>query len=314
MWRTGIPFSITTTVSEVVPHTPDAAVNDPFWSLDRLRVLPLLTLLVLLTHAPEVWYLQTPLVVLITLALMFEPWRQAPQLWFLISLCLGTTLYLNWESCDNHKYVITYWCLTLCAAFTAAPTRQTDVIQHSSRWLIGLCMLWATLWKIATPEYRDGTFFTYELLSDERFAHFTALFGGTSLATLAENRELRDLIVHGYTRGMEISSVQLSSSPGVAALAWCLTWWTVAIEGALAVLFLWRDHPRIATLRNGLLLFFAVTTYAVATVRGFGWMLMLLGMAQTTEEQRRWRMAYFSAFLLIQLYTLPLADLWQRLQ
>jgi hypothetical protein len=61
----------------------------------------------------------------------------------------------------------------------------------------------------------------------------------------------------------------------------------------------------LATARNAALLFFAATTYFVAPVRGFGWMLMLLGMAHCRDDQRHLRLAYLAALVLIQAYTLP---------
>jgi hypothetical protein len=61
------------------------------------------------------------------------------------------------------------------------------------------------------------------------------------------------------------------------------------------------------------LLLFAATTYALAPVRGFGWMLMLLGLAQCEDRDRHFRPLYLAAILLIQAYTLPLAAVIERL-
>ena len=282
----------------------------PSWQafdIDRVAILPLLTILILLTNAPDVWYLRTPLIVLSVLALVYAPLRHSPAFWFVATALLGTTIYLNWESSDNHKYVIAYWCLALCATFTVAAERQGEALALSSRWLIGLCMCFATLWKVITPEYVDGTFFEYELLADERFARCAEYFGNLSAASLSDNRELRELLLHGYTRGMELAAVAFETSPQLRTLALFLTWWTVLMEGLLAVLFLWPDNKRVAIVRNALLIFFAASTYSVATVRGFGWMLMLLGLAQSSDRERFWRPLYLATFLLIQLYTLPTA-------
>lgn len=43
-------------------------------------------------------------------------------------------------------------------------------------------------------------------------------------------------------------------------------------------------------------------TYAVATVDGFGWLLLAMGAAQCRLEQRRTRLAYVAVFVLILLY------------
>ena len=106
-----------------------------------------------------------------------------------------------------------------------------------------------------------------------------------------------------------MNRVTLSESSGSRLLAGALTWWTLLLEGSIALMFLWPDSRRSAIIRNCMLLGFGVTTYAVAHVRGFGWMLMLLGLAQCTDRDKEFRAAYFAVFLLIQAYMLPLEPL-----
>ena len=276
-------------------------------SFDRCEVLPLLTIVLLLIHAPEVWYLRTPLVLVCIAGIAFRRWLHQPSFWYVIATLLGTTIYLNWESADNHKYVITYWALTLCAAFSLPTPQQGASLALSARWLLGLCMLLATLWKVVNPQYDDGGFFEYELIADERFAHFNALVTGVPLENLQQNCELRQLLHEGHLRGAPRELVQLTTSPAVKTCAWFLTWWTVIVEGALAVLFLLPDSRRLAVGRNSLLLIFAATTYAVANVQGFGWMLMLLGIAQCEDRDRDFRLGYLAGFLLIQVYLFPVS-------
>ena len=48
-----------------------------------------------------------------------------------------------------------------------------------------------------------------------------------------------------------------------------------------------------------------MTTYLFAPVRGFGWMLMLLGLAQCNGQDRSWRLAFVAVLLAIQSYTMP---------
>jgi hypothetical protein len=276
--------------------------------------LPWLTILMLLLNAPETWFLRTPLVVLFALAMVFRRWVYSAPFWYCVATLLGASVYLNWATSDNHKYLFVYWALALCCAFSLPRDEQDAALAATSRWLIGLCMLWATLWKLANPQYLDGGFFQYELLIDERFSHFTNWLAGVPLADLAKNRELRELLVSGHLDGLEINRVVLSGGSRVASLALLLTWWTVAIEGLLAVLFLLPARWLPSWCRNGLLIAFAVTTYSVAPVRGFGWLLMLLGMAQCGREERGFRYAYLGAFLLIQAYTMPLGSLVELLR
>jgi hypothetical protein len=93
------------------------------------------------------------------------------------------------------------------------------------------------------------------------------------------------------------------------AVALAATGWNVFINAALAVAFLWPVGRGPSRLRHVLLLIYCTITYAVATVDGFGWLLLAMGAAQCTVEQRRTRIAYVAVFVLIILYReVPWAD------
>ncbi|MBW2715556.1 MAG: hypothetical protein JRD03_05745 [Deltaproteobacteria bacterium] len=55
-------------------------------------------------------------------------------------------------------------------------------------------------------------------------------------------------------------------------------------------------------MRHTLLLVFCVTTYAVATVEGFGWLLISMGVAQCERRLVRTRALYIASFGLILVY------------
>lgn len=280
-----------------------------------LRVVPWLLMLVLLLNAPDAWYLRTPLVALAAAGMVVRRIVYAPAYWYCVATLLGATVYLNWESSDNHKYLFVYAALALCCVFSLPRTQQDEALAKTSRLLIGLCMLFATLWKLANPQYVSGGFFTYELLVDPRFAGLVSWLGDLSTTDLAANRALRELLVSGTTRGIDVTTVSLGSSTRIGLLATALTWWTVLIEGLIALLFLLPDSRRVAQMRNMALLVFGASTYCIAPVRGFGWILMLLGLGQCGERERAFRPAYLAAFVLIQVYLTPIGEilelLWQ---
>ena len=60
---------------------------------------------------------------------------------------------------------------------------------------------------------------------------------------------------------------------------------------------------RLQLARHASLLAFCVTTYALAPVAGFGWLLATMGLAQCRPDQRWLRGAYVAVFVLILLYT-----------
>src|SRR6267142_2915333 len=89
------------------------------------EALPLLTVVLLLTAAPDQWYLRGPLVAAFALGVVYRQWLTTPQFWYVVAALLGTTVYLNWESSDNHKYLFVYWCLALCSAFSLPREQQS---------------------------------------------------------------------------------------------------------------------------------------------------------------------------------------------
>jgi hypothetical protein len=62
--------------------------------------------------------------------------------------------------------------------------------------------------------------------------------------------------------------------------------------------------------RHGVVLAFCLATYAFAPVAGFGWLLLVMGMATTAAEQRGLRTAYVVAYCVVLLYAeIPWAGL-----
>jgi phytoene dehydrogenase-like protein len=91
-------------------------------------------------------------------------------------------------------------------------------------------------------------------------------------------------------------------TPALRAAAVALTWATLALEGAVALAFLAPVRRVPAWLRDGTLLAFCAGTYAIAPVAGFGWLLIAMGVAQTTPAQVRTRGLYLAAFALLVAY------------
>lgn len=286
------------------------------WKLPELaprRVLPALTMLLLLVNTADNGLLFTPLAAWFALGAALPRLLRTSFFWYVTATVLGTAVWFTWESADNHRYLFVYWTLALCSVMSLQRSEQPLAMALTSRWLLGLCMLLAVAWKIASPDYLSGTFFHFELLADERFAHFANWTSGLSMEQLAENRALRDALTAGYLQGNSLNEAQLHGSGNVASIAQLLTWWTLGIEALIAGLFLTTANfirrPRLVLAASLSLLVFATTTYAVAPVRGFGGILMLLGLAQCEPDQKNLRYAFLLAFVLIQLSPLPLMDL-----
>jgi len=233
--------------------------------------------------------------------------------WGAIAFLTGCRVLLDWPLPDNHAYLLSYWCLAI--ALSCCTEDRDRVLQVNGRWLIALVFGFATLWKLVlTPDFVDGTFFRVTFLTDPRFEGWTRLVGNLSFEQIEAGRAALGRHVDGRT--LEALAAATPSA-WFESLAWLTTGWTLAIEFAITVAFSSPRGQGPSKFRDVLLILFCATTYAVATVDGFGWLLISMGVAQCEIDRVRTRVAFVATFALIFLYReFPwiswLADLMER--
>jgi hypothetical protein len=254
-----------------------------------------LFLLALLLDSPLLWYQRVPLAIVCGLGLLLPSVLRDVRLWALITALTAWPLLWNWPFSDNHDYLRCFVALAVTLALGARSPERA--LQLSARLLLAGTFGFATLWKLGlSPDFVDGTFFRVTLLTDGRFADLAVLVGGASWETLdAFDGALRSVLA-GAAGGWPGAFVE---PPALRPLSLALTIFTGAIEAAITVAFLW---PRFASARNPLLILFALTTFAFATVRGFGWLLMTLGLMQCEPRARLARAGYVASFFVIEGY------------
>lgn len=228
---------------------------------------------------------------------------RSPWFWLAIAILQAVRNLGVWEQLDDHIYVANYWSLALVLALLSPNPRE--IVAHNARWMIGLIFFFATFWKASTADYTSGAFFEYTLLLDDRFLPMAELCGMQS-ALLAENYANMDAVRNPLN---STTGFTLQSSSYIQSMAQFLTWWTVLIEGAIAACFLFAHVKTLNAVRNLLLIAFALTTYFPVPVTGFCSTLMVLGIAQTTDEERRSRIGYFVVLVLILVWT----PIWRNL-
>ena len=244
------------------------------------------------------WWIRPLTLGLAAAGLLVPSLQRSSGVWLVLFALTGLRVMLTWPLADNHAYLLCYWCL---AAALALRHRDTaSALARNARWLIALVFGLAVLWKaILSPDYLDQTFFRVTLLLDDRFEGFARLAGGLSSEQLGANR----LALEGHFDGPAPSN---ATAPVLSArflwVAWLATFWTLGSELLVAGTFLWPRRGRVHRLRHVALLMFCSTTYAVATVEGFGWLLISMGVAQCEPERRTTRWLYLGAFLLILFY------------
>jgi len=257
-----------------------------------------LFLLALILAPPFPWLEKVPILVAAAAGLLLPALLRSKLLWAALLALTALPLAWNWPFSDNHDYLKAFFALAaLCAVATPEPEKT---MATSARWLIGLVFAFAVLWKgVLAPDFMDGRFFRVTLLSDGRFENLAVLTGGATYEQWEENDLLLDALLRDEPGADAAAFVE---PPGNRRLAAWLTWLTLVSEVAVALAFLWPLGRGPSRARHLTLLAFAAGTYSIATVRGFGWLLMALGVSQCGPDARRTALAYVAVFALIGVY------------
>jgi hypothetical protein len=269
------------------------------------RRLPLqLTLVVLMLRPQGQGVLRAAILVVAGAGLVIPALTVSARTWLLLAALIGARIAADWPLADNHIYLLAYWCLGVGLALWYDASASSSegwacALQSTSRLLVGSAFACAVVWKaLLAPDYLDGRFFRVTLSTDDRLAP-VAFAAGLSEAQLDANRDA----LQPLPAGVEVlDGPVLVEPPRFRQVAAAFTWGGVALEALVAVAFLLPVARRWPSLRHILLLTFCVATYAFAPVAGFGWLLIVLGLADCGPDERRLRFAYAATFALILCY------------
>lgn len=274
------------------------SLRDRIGALDSADLALRLTLLGLVLHPVGHQFMRPWIFGVAGAGLLFPALLRQPTLWGALTLLTASRVALDWPLSDNHAYLLSYWCLAVTLSrFEKEPNR---VLALNGRWLIALVFGFATLWKVLlAPDFVDGTFFRVTLLVDPRFEALTRLVGGLSVEQIDAAR----VALGRHSDGGALESVAAATpSVWLDQLAMAITGWTLAIEFAITVTFCWWQGRGPSKHREAFLILFCVSTYAIATVEGFGWLLIAMGVAQCDADRVRTRIAFLATFVLILFY------------
>ena len=205
-----------------------------------------LTAIILLLRPLDVWWVAPFVLAAACLSLVLRPSgaRRSPGCWWRRSSRRGSCVV--WPLSDNHIYLLAYWCLAIGLALSGPTPAAT--LSASSRWLLGAAFAMAVLWKaVLSPDYVDGRFFRVTLLTDERFADASLVFGGLSREQMAENRKFLEPLPEGAEL---LEPPAFVEPPRLRAFAAVATWGGLVLEALIALLCLipaGRTHPARAT-------------------------------------------------------------------
>ena len=259
-----------------------------------------LTSVALLLRPMGPWYVRAPILGLAILTLASGGALRRSEVWLALSGLIAMRIASDWPLADNHIYLLSYWCLA--AGLTLRRGAPEGALAWNARWLIGLAFACAVVWKLLlSPDFVDGRFFRVTLQTDPRFADVAQIVGGLTGDELAANGRALEPVPEGAELLDPPSVVEPRALRRFARLS---TWGIVFLEAAVAALMLIPlAAPAALAGRHAALLLFCVTTYAFAPVAGFGWLLLVMGIAQVAARQTWLRGVYVGAFLLTLFYS-----------
>jgi hypothetical protein len=269
-----------------------AAFRTGLFDWDPLDLVIRLTLVLLLLYAGSEWYERVLMVEFALCALVVPTLAREPKYWFAVFIVrlLVINLY-RWPYTDNHHYLITYWCLALGVAFSSE--RPQHVAAINGRLLLGLGFLFAVAWKLTSWQYLEGTMFHFLLYESPRFAEISRMFGEFERVVGQPGESATQYMLELQP------AIQLGRGPHFALLAQALTWWTLAVEAAIAIWFLSAPTGSKSPGRHVALLTFIITTYPFAEVISFAWILIILALADCPLALKKIRITYLALFVLL---------------
>lgn len=288
-------------LTQEVPERSTATTRK---KVDPLALAALsITLILCLLYGPSEWYVKAFVAAACIIGLVWRALLTTPWLWLCLASLLGSSVFVERFTADNHQYLMVYWTLSVALAyFSEDPSRHLRI---NARLLIGFAFLFAAGWKLVAPDFLNGAFLEFTLLSDARFAGFAAFVSGTSPDVLSSNRDaIRDL-----AQNVAGAPAVLQGATSIHTISVAMAWFTVAIEGWIALAFLAPKTWWLSRTRDVALNAFVLTTYAVATVPGFSYLLVAMGLMQCDRKPRWIPWIYFLALLSTQLYTMS----WTRI-
>ena len=270
-----------------------------------LRLSALLLLVHLLGSDP----LLGPVELLFVLAGLALTWPLSTGwFWGGAFVFLSFHLFGGLAALDNHFFLSAYWVLVLALSHLLPESEREEVRAHNGRLLVGLCMLFATAWKLIAPDYVDGSFLELTLFGDSRFHDLARVAGGVDGEVVARTRTALQALRNPFLLPAEYA-VTLGITPRVGVLARLFTWGGVGFEALLAAAFLVPSDTRLGRARHWALMLFCATVYSALPIVGFGVLLLIMGYAQCRPEERRTRWAYLGTMALVELYGVPYLSL-----
>ncbi len=263
--------------------------------MEPVELAARLTLLTLLFSHVGDWSVRPMVLILAGFGLLAPGAFRSSSLWIGLALLTGWRAYSDWPLADNHAYLLAYWCLALAVSFMLRHSDKSVAL--NARYLIGLVFAFAAVQKGMTTNYTDGSFFTTLFLLDDRFEDLTVLLTSLTYQDIDDARGWLESAQPGEGLSM---APPIALPQSLYLLSSFATWWNLLEQIAVGAAFLSPAGSWAYRYRDGFLLLFCVTAYAIAPVPSFGWLLISMAAGQCESDATRAK--YLLVFGLLAIY------------
>ncbi|MGH1469876.1 MAG: hypothetical protein ACRBCS_01690 [Cellvibrionaceae bacterium] len=270
---------------------------------DRYELAGLLTLTLLAFYNYSYSWSEFLVPFFLASAIIYRPLLKNP--WFWVAFASFATYMVGqyWQPVANHKFLTTYWLWILAfAGFVKVESKRYELLEFNARFLILFCMLCASIQKLLSPTYMDGSFFEMALLTETYFQFFGVILGVPPELPALTQSTVSAIQAPNIT--LSQSAVVLPITPIFHYFVIFVTVWNLGMQVLLEGLGLFK-HRLVQVVFHVTMLIFLHSTYIAAPFTGFGWLLcvMLFVMAKPTFP--RFATLYLVSIPILVLYTSP---------
>ena len=275
-----------------------------FGNIDFYNLALRLTLLDLILRPIGSWEIRVPVLITAILGLVIPGLLKNPIIWFLLTGFTLSRVILDWPLSDNHAYLLFLWCF---AIFISALKKDKILLSKNARLMIGLVFVFAFIWKaFLSPDFLDKRFFSVNMIEDPRFSEFTQVTCDISKDDLDYFRDYVKQHVDGNLVFAEVINFNLKCINKIAGF---LTYYTIVLELLVALFFLIPKKISISKYRDYFLILFCISVYSVATVEGFGWLLIAMGISQSDNKKLPILLYILSFFIILFYREVPILNI-----
>lgn len=203
-------------------------------------------------------------------------------LWMVVTMTLLAGIIARPLDVPNHHFMMTYLAAALSLSLSAPAEERSAHLQNNARWLLIVLMGLATIQKLLSPAFMDGSYISYEIVGGGFAGPVLGLFGETSAIT-TQNRELITQLRAAPPEALE--SVQFQSPfPQIPLLAYSFVALILFMEAWLCFAF-WRFPQKLITHLS--LIAFALTLGVLRQEFTFISVVCVLGLF-SCDPSRKW--------------------------